>query len=239
MLTPVSCQVNALAMVDVQSLQNSAQTAQQLLTMTLLQPLLETRRPERVLLLNHEAADSVSMVPTRLAQIISMSSDECDVNSGVRGRLSALPFGDETFDLIVLQHLVEGRGCEVLREAIRVLAPAGDIVISGLNATGLRYRLGNRKHRFPGLDTDRIIEHLKSQSFKINRCLSTGLAGLSRPLPKDRWHGLMLPFADRVVLHGHHHSNIANASILRFKSPQRSRVASAALDGVSSRKIAS
>ena len=125
MLTPVSCQVNALAMVDVQSLQNSAQTAQQLLTMTLLQPLLETRRPERVLLLNHEAADSVSMVPARLAQIISMSSDEGDVNNGVRGRLSALPFGDETFDLIVVQHLVESGSCEVLKEAIRVLAPAG------------------------------------------------------------------------------------------------------------------
>jgi len=45
-----------------------------------------------------------------------------------------------------------------------------------------------------------------------------------------------LPFADRVVLHGHHQSNIHNAHILRFRQIKTTGRATAALDGCSSRE---
>ena len=83
---------------------------------------------------------------------------------------------------------------------------------------------------------DRVCRVLKSHSFKIEQCLLMGLAGLSKPAPKATWHGLGFPFADRAVLHGHHQSNIGNASILRFKQAKSVTIAPAALDGCSSRE---
>jgi hypothetical protein len=80
---------------------------------------------------------------------------------------------------------------------------------------------------------------LKSQSFNVEQCLLMGIGGFSKPAPRAIWHGLGLPFADRVVLHGHHQSNMNNGSILRFKQARPARVASAALDGVSNRTAAS
>jgi len=231
-------------MVDVQSHQESTRTAQQTLLAGLLQPLLESRRPQQVLVLQHAAVGDLEMTPLSPAQVIRMSTDMQAENAVLQGRLGALPFGNETFALIVLQHLV-GDGREaVLREALRVLAPGGDLLISGLNSTGLRYRCGNRAEQFPGLRLNRVSCFLKSQSFKIERCLRMGLAGMSRPVQKDsgpgnHWAGLVLPFADWVVLHGHHQSHIGNAGILRFRRVQRGRVSSTALDGVSSRKAAS
>lgn len=231
-------------MVDVQNHQYVNQKAQQLLALKLLQPLLERRRPERVLVLKHVAAGDLQLAPVSRVLIIRLSTDKTAENAVVHARLSALPFADAAFDLVVLQHLIVDGSEEVLQEALRILTPAGDIIISGLNCAGLRYRVGNRAERYPGLRLNRVIYHLKSQSFKIEKCLRMGLAGMSRPLPgnswfEDNWRGPALPFADRVVIHGHHQSSISNASILRFRQARRARVSSAALDGVSSRKAAS
>ena len=239
MLTFVPGQVNSIAMVDVQSDQYSSQTAQQVLTAKLLQPLLERRRPQRVLILQHDALGQLQLEPIGLIQIIYLSTKAAADNAVLQCRLSALPFTSESFDLIVLQHLVTDGDEDVLREALRVLAPGGDVLISGLNSAGVQYRIRNRQARYPGLRINRIIEHLKSESFVIEHCLRMGLAGLSGPPPRDSWHGMSMPFADHVVLHGHHQSHIGNASILRFKQTRRSRVNTAALDGVSSRKAAS
>lgn len=239
MLTPDSCQVNSVAMVDMQSSQNLTQTAQQILAVKLIQPILDKRRPQRVLLLKHSSCEDLQVAVHGTVQLLSLSTNVSSKDAVLHTRLSALPFESDVFDMVVLQHLVEHGGEAVLDEALRVLAPGGDIVISGLNSAGLRFRFANRSHHYPGLRLNRIIYHLKSESIKIEHCLRTGLACMPWPRPRDSWYGLTLPFADRVILHGHHHSNIKNASVLRFKKAHSPTAATAALDGLSSRKAAS
>lgn len=197
-----------------------------------------------MLLLKHAAADDLPLEPVNPVQIIRLSADKACADAVVRCRLSALPFEQASFELVVLQQLISDGNEPVMRSALRVLVAGGDLVISGLNSAGLQYRIRNRQDQFQGLRINRIIEHLKSESFTIVQCLRKGLAGWSRPARKVSshgagWHGLAMPFSDYVVLHGHHQSNIENASVLRFKQAQRSRVATAALDGVGSRKVAS
>ena len=202
------------------------------------------RRPERVLVLKHAGADDLALEPVNPVQIIRLSTDQASTDAMVRCRLGALPFEAASFDLVVLNQLISDGSEAVMQAALQVLVAGGDLVISGLNSAGLQYRIRNRENQFPGLRINRIVAHLKSESFNIEHCLRMGLAGLSRPTPRncghgESWHGLSMPFADHVVLHGHHQSNIQNASILRFKQVKRSRVSSAALDGVSSRKAVS
>lgn len=57
----------------------------------------------------------------------------------LRMDFSALPFGDNCLDLVVLPHTLESdpNPHGVLREVARVLVPGGRVVISGLNPTSL------------------------------------------------------------------------------------------------------
>ena len=219
--------------------QASTWSAQQALAGQLLQPLLARRRPERLLVLKHAEAGDVPIDAVKSAQIIRLSGDELCPQAMLKCRMTALPFEDAAFDLVILHHLVKDGSEPFLTEALRVMSAGGDIVISGLNSSGLRNRFGNRGRRMPALKLDRVCNFLKSQSFKIEQCLLMGLGGFSRPAPKATWHGLGMPFADRVVLHGHHQSNIKNVSVLRFKQVQPAGLASATLDGCSSREAVS
>ncbi len=239
MLTSVYCQAYSITMVVVQSDHQAARSAQQTLVAQLLQPLLARRRPERILILKHAAAGDLPLQAVNTAQVIRLSTDEFSVDATLRCRIAALPFEEAVFDLVILHHLL-GDGSEAfLAETFRVMAAGGDLVISGLNSSGLRNRIANRKQELPALKLNKVCNFLKSHSFNIENCLLMGLAGLSRPAPTATWNGLGLPFADRVVLHGHHQSNIKNASILSFKNVRAARVAPAALDGISSREAAS
>ncbi|HEY5775847.1 MAG TPA: class I SAM-dependent methyltransferase [Xanthomonadales bacterium] len=217
----------------------SALSAQQKLAAQLLQPLLARRRPERILVMKHAGAGDLPLQLVNSAQIIRLSSNESDAGAGLLCRIEALPFEEAIFDLVILHHLVSDGSEKILAEALRVLAAGGDIVISGLNSSGLRNRIANRKHKVPAIKMNRVCRVLKSQSFSIEQCLSMGLGGLSRPAPKAAWHGLRLPFADRVVLHGHHQSNMQSARILRFREIKSAPRPSAALDGCSNREAAS
>jgi len=239
MLTPVNLYVNAEAMVLAQTSQQTARTAQQALVTQLLQPLLARRRPERILLLKHASAGDLQFETTKSAQLIRLTSGEPSSVAGLRCRIDALPFEEAAFDLVILHHLVSDGHEEFLSEAFRVMAAGGDIVISGLNSSGLRNRIVNRKQRMPALKLDRVCSLLKSQSINVELCLLMGLGGFSRPAPRATWHGLGFPFADRVVLHGHHQSNIKNTNILRFKQVQPAGLASVALDGCSKREAVS
>ena len=239
MLTPVYCQDNAVAMVPAQTSQQTAHAAQQALVTQLLQPLLARRRPERILVLKHAGAGDLQFETLSPAQIIRLSAGESSPGAGVQCRVDALPFEEAAFDLVILHHLISDGREAFLSEAFRVMASGGDVVISGLNSSGLRNRIVNRKQRMPALKLDRVCNLLKSQSINVELCLLMGLGGFSRPAPKPTWHGLGYPFADRVVLHGHHQSKIKNTNILRFKRVQPAGLASAALDGCSNREAAS
>ena len=239
MLTLVYCQVNSVAMVVEYTPDQTRLSAQQTLAVKLLQPLLARRRPARILVLKHEGARDLPLEPANSAQLVRLSADDSSPGAMLRCRISALPFEEAAFDLVILHHLVADGSEKYLAEALRVLTAGGDIVFSGLNSSGLRNRIVNRKHKVPALKLDRICKLLKSRSFNIEQCLLMGLGGFSRPAPKATWHGLGFPFADRVVLHGHHQSNIGNAHRLRFGQMKSAGRSSAALDGCSSREAAS
>ena len=226
-------------MVVAQTDHQPAQTDQQKLVEQLLQPLMARRRPERILVLQHADANELIVEPACPALIVRLSSNQFSANSKIRCRLNLLPFEEAAFDLVILHHLLSDGSESLMTETLRVLAAGSDLVISGINSSGLRNRIGNRQHQLPALKLNRICKFLKSHSFNVDHCLLMGLAGLSLPGPRATWYGLGLPFADRVVVHGHHQSNISNVSILRFKQLRASRVSSAALDGVSSRKAVS
>jgi hypothetical protein len=229
----------SVAMVVTHRSQQSARAAQQTLVSQLLQPLLARRRPARILVLKHANAGDLTIDTTSPAQIIRLSAGNSFAGASVRCRIEALPFEEAAFDLVILHHLV-GDGCEpFLGEAFRVMAAGGDVVISGLNSSGLRNRIVSRKQHLPALKLDKVCSFLKSQSISVELCLLMGLGGFSRPAPKATWHGLGFPFADRVVLHGHQQTNITGANILRFKQVQPAGLASAALDGCSNREAAS
>ena len=239
MLTPVSCQVNSVAMKEDYTRDQLKLSAQQKLAAQLLQPLLARRRPARVLVLKHTGASDLPLEMADMAQLIRLSEGESSNVAVLRCRISALPFEEAAFDLVILHHLVVDGSEDCLAEALRVLAAGGDIVISGLNSSGLRNRIINRKKKVPALKLDRICKLLKARSFTIEQCLLMGLGGFSRPAAKPTWHGLGFPFADRVVLHGHHQSHIHNARILRFRKLKSAGSGSAALDGCSSREAVS
>lgn len=205
----------------------------------LLQPLLVRRRPERILVLKHANAGDLTIDTTSPAQIIRLSAGGAHAGAGVRCRIDALPFEEAVFDLVILHHLVRDGSEPALQEAFRVMIAGGDLVISGLNSSGLRNRIVSRKQGLPALKLDKVCSHLKSHSINVELCLLMGLGGFSRPAPKATWHGLGFPFADRVALHGHHQTNIKNTNILRFKQVQPAGLASAALDGCSNREAAS
>jgi len=238
MLAPVYCLVHSFTMVVDYTQEQSTLSAQQKLSVKLLQPLLARRRPARILLMKHAGAGDLPLELANPAQVIRLSADESSTDAILRCRISALPFEEAVFDLVILHHLVADGTEECLAEALRVLAAGGDIVLSGLNSSGLRNRIVNRKQQMPALKIDRICKFLKSKSFNIEQCLLMGLGGFSRPAAKATWHGLGLPFADRVVMHGHHQSNINSAHILRFKQMKSTARNTAALDGCSSREAA-
>jgi SAM-dependent methyltransferase len=214
-------------------------SAQQKLAVRLLQPLLAKRRPARILVLKQAGAGDLPLDLTSAAQIIRLSSQAPLDDAALQCRITALPFEEAAFDLVVLHHLVADGSELYLAEALRVLAAGGDIIVSGLNSSGLRNRIVNRKQRIPALKLDKVCNFLKSQSFNIEQCLLMGLGGFSHPAPKATWHGLGLPFADRVVLHGHHQSHIKGGHILHFRPIKTAGRTSAALDGCSSREAVS
>ena len=218
---------------------NQAQSAQQKLASRLLLPLLARRRPARVLVVKDASAGDLPLELVRPAHVVRLSTDRYCNDAVIHCRLVALPFEEAAFDIVILHHVVSDGNEEFLNEILRVLVAGGDLVISGLNSSGLRNRFVNRNRQVPALKLDRVCNFLKTRSFNVEQCLLMGIGGFSKPAPRATWHGLGLPFADRVVLHGHHQSNIDIGSILRFRQARPSRVASAALDGVSSRAAAS
>ena len=226
-------------MVATDTDQQSAHAAQQALVTQLLQPLLARRRPDRILVLKHATAGDLQFEPATPAQVIRLSTQIDAADAVVHGRMQALPFVEAAFELVILHHVVADGSEPFLAEVMRVLTAGGDLVISGLNSSGLVNRLVNRQKQRPALKLDKVCNFLKSRSINVELCLLMGLGGFSRPAPKATWHGLGYPFADRVMLHGHRQSSIRNAKILRLKQVQPAGLASAALDGCSNRETAS
>lgn len=235
MLTPVHRQVNVFAMVNHQRVQIEDQTAQQALTARVLHPLMARRRPQRVLILKHDSAADVLMNASISAEIVCLTNHIRSERAQLHARLDSLPFEDTTFELIVIQHLVVDGTEDLVAEATRVLAPGGDIVISGLNFAGLRYHSNRRGNRYPGIKINRTIFQLNSNKFSIRHCLRSGFLGMSRPLAHEGWPGLVLPFTDRVVIHARHRSGSQPLQLSRLDRVSSASVSSAVPSGMTSR----
>ncbi len=214
----------------------SGRSAQRMLKVEILQPLLERRRPRRVLLLSHALAEDLPLPqPPWPLQLIRLGGGQAQ--APLRCRTEALPFEAGVFDLVVLLHLVSDGGEAVLGEALRVLMPGGELVVSGLNAYGAYYRLGNRARQFPGLRMHRLNHRLQAKSFVVVHCLRAGLLGFPGPVFRRQWQGLMLPCADHIALHAHHHCGTADS--LRFKQVRAPGAASVAFESCHRRTAAS
>lgn len=223
-------------MVDHQASQNLDESAQQSLTNRLLAPLIKKRRPQRVLLLKHALAADIICHCSESTEVVSLSSDARADGAQLYARLSALPFEDVAFDLIVLQHLINDGNEPTLGEAMRVLAPGGDIIISGLNHAGLRYHSSQRDNQFPAIKINKAIHLLKSHSFTITHSLRAGFAGMSWPKAERGWLASSLPFADRVVLQAHHRSGQHIVRLSSLEKVRSASVSTAVFDAVSRRK---
>lgn len=223
-------------MVDHQAPQIIDQTAQQSLTNRLLAPLIKKRRPQRVLLLKHALAADIICDCSESTEVINLSNEERADGAQIFARLSALPFEDVAFDLIVLQHLISDGNEVVMAEAMRVLAPGGDIIISGLNYAGLRYHSSNRSNQFPAIKINKASHLLKSNSFNITHSLRSGFAGLSWPKADSGWSSSSLPFTDRVALQAHHRSGQHTVQLSSLDKVRSASVSTAVFDAVSRRK---
>lgn len=74
----------------------------------------------------------------RIIQDAQTGTAELDGAQPIAAQLEVLPFAAEAFDLVVLPHALEASDApqQVLREAVRVLAPEGRLVVSGFNPLG-------------------------------------------------------------------------------------------------------
>jgi len=238
MLTP-SLVIVRFNMVDSNRQNRQRLPAQQLLSAQLLEPILTQRRPSRILVLKKAGEEDLVLETSGDPQVIRLTTDATCSKAPVTANIESLPFEENVFDLVILHHVVKDGKEPLLDGVMSVLVPGGDIVISGLNSTGLKYYFGNPKRRLPGIELDHMTVNLKNRSLQLRECTLMGVAGLPWPSPKSSWHGLGLPFADHVALHAHHHSASSNTNVLRFKQVQRAGLTSAALDGCNNRSAAS
>jgi 2-polyprenyl-3-methyl-5-hydroxy-6-metoxy-1,4-benzoquinol methylase len=75
------------------------------------------------------------------------------------GEPAALPFSDQTFDLVVIWHVLEhlAAPAAVIAEAARCLRPGGRLVVAVPNVAGLEARIGAQV--WIGLDVPRHLHH--------------------------------------------------------------------------------
>lgn len=131
---------------------------------------------------------------------------------------TALPFQDAAFRTVIL-YLVTRDGTEPeLREACRVLAPGGDLLVLGLNRSSWSGICAYRRGPVPGMRVAAVRDHLLARDMVIDCKLGAGLLGNPRPLMKwNRLSGVALPFADLVLLRARHLERPAAATRLRLK----------------------
>jgi len=94
---------------------------------------------EHALLLCASKLDRAPVLPL-LGHWVRLELSEPSWRGDLAARVDeSLPFVDDAFDLLLLRHAFEAAASprELLRESIRLLAPGGTLVISGLHPLGL------------------------------------------------------------------------------------------------------
>lgn len=163
---------------------------------------------------------------------ISLNQDQgAGTDQRLRCVSGSLPFQDSVFRMVVLHHVIsDGREAE-LREAARVMALDGVLILLGLNRMGWRYRIQNRHGPLPGMAPLRIKSRLEQLDLTIQGFAGAGLAGMNRPAWMNAGlSSLGTPVADLVLLQARHRDS-PEVTPLRFRKPRSGVVQSAAMRG--------
>ncbi len=110
----------------------------------------------------------------------------------VRVSFDALPFADQSIDLLLLPHVLEfaDHPHQILREAARVLMPEGQIIISGFNPLSLwgARKSFRSKHDYPWqgnfLHLTRLKDWLELLEFEM---VSGKMCCYAPPIQKEKW----------------------------------------------------
>jgi SAM-dependent methyltransferase len=142
-----------------------------------------------------------------------------------------LPFQDRVFRMVVLHHVIhDGREPE-LREAARVLARDGVLILLGLNRMGWRYRTQDRIRSLPGIAPLKVRTELERLDMTMQGFAGAGLGGMRRPAwMHDGLSSLAAPLADLVLLQARHKDS-PEVTPLRFRKSRPHVVQSAAVRG--------
>ncbi len=125
--------------------------------------------------------------------------------SGLRYRSDELPFVDAAFRQVVLWHAIATGQEAELAEACRVMQAEGELLVLGLNQMAIGARFDRSAGNLPRLHRQSLDAHLSELDMQVTGVWGSGLAGIASPvLRKDGWSGLLLPFADQVVLRVEH-----------------------------------
>jgi len=168
----------------------------------------------------------------RRGLLIRLSQDEDRVgNQRVRCESGQLPFQERVFQTVVLHHIVRDGSEPELREAVRVLARDGVLIILGLNRMGWRYRAQQSTDRLPGMSPLKIKSRLESLEMTMQGFAGAGLGGMNRPVwMHSGFASLGAPLADVVLLQARH-ADSPEVTPLRFRKSRPGVVQSAALSG--------
>ena len=123
---------------------------------------------------------------------------------------ASLPFEDGVFRRVIL-YLTSRDGSEPeLQEACRVLQPGGELLVLGLNGRSPSSRGLCRRVNLPALDVGKVQSRLLHQGMYVDARFGAGLLGKSVPwMAWNRLSGLLLPFADIVVIRARHNEEHA------------------------------
>jgi len=135
---------------------------------------------------------------------------------------SSLPFQDAVFRRVIL-FLVTRNGTErELKEACRVLAPAGELLVLGLNRSSWSGLSHYRNSPVPRMHVAEVRNSLSAYGMDVNLVLGAGLLGRSGPLMESkRMSGIALPVADLIVLRAGHRERPAATRLQMKEIPAR------------------
>ena len=193
---------------------------------TLLQRVAVNDRKGNVLVLGHRSLPPPQCPCLRrdehsfgLAICIFQGQAQASIAAEARLQCSStdLPLQDAAFQTVILYHVTRDGTEQELDEACRVLAPAGQLLVLGINRSSWSGLSVYRHGPVPAMQLASVRYRLQARNMVLNGTLGAGLLGQSRPaMAGHRFSSLALPFADLVVLRARHRERPA-ATRLRLK----------------------
>jgi hypothetical protein len=195
-------------------------------------PVIAKRRPQRVLLLSNEPESLPGFQGLASVDLVALHAGSSSAADAVSCRSEALPFQDDSFEMVILHDVFADGSEPELAESERVLTGGGEIFVLGRGALGLAGRFGQPGSGLPRLQVGAVCRSLQAHSFRIEQCIGVGLAGMLVNCDR-RWQQPALPFADAVLIQGRHRTAQTIVTPLRFGRPQTVGVQSTAADSFS------